>query len=710
MVGYSNESDFPNILSSWSDRLHPDDREKALNAFAKHLLDTTGETPFDIEYRLLRKNGEYSYFHASGKTIRDENGNPLRIAGSLVDITETKNILLDTERQRLEAEAASKAKSSFLSTMSHEIRTPMNAILGITEIQLQNEALDQNTREALEKIYTSGDLLLGIINDILDLSKIEAGKMELAISRYDITSLISDTVQLNIMSIGSKSIEFKLCLDENTPLLLFGDEYRVKQVLNNILSNAFKYSISGTVKLSISAEPVKDNDNEVILVIIVSDTGQGMSEDQVSRLFEEYSRFNLEANRSTEGTGLGMNITQNLLRLMNGEISIKSEPGRGSVFTVRIPQGKAGSEVVGREASENMRQFRTSGRAQMKRVQISREPMPYGSVLIVDDMETNVYVVKGLLAPYQLKLDSAGSGAEAVEKIKCGNVYDIIFMDHMMPQMDGMEATQIIRNMGYTQPIVALTANAVAGQAEIFLRNGFNDYIFKPIDIRQLNTILNNLIRDIQPPHIIEEARKNAQAQNEQLRLSGNGMPQPAVDPYLSEIFTRDALKALAVLEKVSEENDYNDKNNMRAFIVSVHGIKNALANIGKTDLSATAAKLERAGREEKIDIIQSETSVFMDSLRAIVEDIKPKKETVAIEQTDENKPYLNEMLLAIKTACGNYDESTADNALAELRKTTWSLRIDALLGTIAEQLLHSDFEEVADTIDAFMKSDAPAP
>jgi PAS domain S-box-containing protein len=172
MIGYSNESDFPNILGSWSDSLHPDDKERTLNAFAIHLLDRTGKTPFDTEYRLLKKDGEYAYFHASGETIRDEYGNPLRVAGSLTDITETKNILLDTERQRLEAEAANKAKSSFLSTMSHEIRTPMNAILGITEISLQREDLDHYIKEAFDKIYTSGNLLLGIINDILDLSKI----------------------------------------------------------------------------------------------------------------------------------------------------------------------------------------------------------------------------------------------------------------------------------------------------------------------------------------------------------------------------------------------------------------------------------------------------------------------------------------------------------------------------------------------------------
>jgi CheY-like chemotaxis protein/HPt (histidine-containing phosphotransfer) domain-containing protein len=500
------------------------------------------------------------------------------------------------------------------------------------------------------------------------------------------------------MGIGSKPIEFKLHIDENMPDLLLGDEHRVEQIVNNLLSNAFKYSMEGTVELSVSAEPVEGEKNEIILVITVSDTGQGMTKEQIKMLFDEYSRFNLEANRSTEGTGLGMSITNNLVSLMNGKILIESEPGKGSVFTVRLPQGKAGSGVLGKEMAENLRQFRASNRAQMKRVKISRDPMPYGSVLLVDDVETNIYVASGLLSPYQLKIDSADSGDAAIEKIKNGNVYDIIFMDHMMPKMDGIEATKIIRSMGYKKPIVALTANAVRGQADVFLGNGFDDYIFKPIDIRELNAILNKLIRDVQAPEIIEAAKKNAVSE----QFSEDEL-EPSISPNLAEVFTRDALKALAVLEESSKKDDYNNKDNMRAYIISVHGIKNALANIGKTDLSATAKKLEQAGREEKIDVISSETPAFIDSLRAVVEEVKPIKEKSAVGEDNEDKPYLTEMLVAIKTACADYDEETADKALAELRKTAWSPQTNELLGKIAEQLLHSNFDEVVEDIDKFL-------
>jgi len=495
MLGFSGEEDFPNRVGTLQALIHPEDKERVINAFAAHLTDKTGKTPYNIEYRLQSRNGDYGYYHASGETIRDADGNPIRIAGALMDITGQKNLFLEAERRRNEADMANKAKSSFLSTMSHEIRTPMNAILGITEIQLRNDKLDSSVKDALERIYNSGALLLSIINDILDLSKIEAGRLELLDKNYDIASLISDTTQLNIMRIGSKPVEFKLSIDRNIPVMMSGDELRIKQILNNLLSNAFKYTTEGSVILSLTAEETAA-ENEVILVISVSDTGPGMTKEQIAMLFDEYARFNMGSNNSAEGTGLGMSITRNLVRLMKGDIKVESEPGRGTMFTVRLPQGNDGGKKLGGKMAENLEKFHYHNNARFNRVQISCEPMPYGKVLIVDDVDINIYVAIGLMAPYELQIDTADSGFEAVEKIKNGNVYDIIFMDHMMPQMDGIEAVIAIRALGYIHPIVALTANAVSGQANIFLENGFNDFISKPIDIRQMNLVLNKFIRD----------------------------------------------------------------------------------------------------------------------------------------------------------------------------------------------------------------------
>jgi signal transduction histidine kinase/DNA-binding response OmpR family regulator len=416
-----------------------------------------------------------------------------------VDITE----LNDAKEKAVQA---NQTKSSFLARMSHEIRSPMNVILGITEMQLEKEQLPLDIRDAFDKVYNSGYMLLNIINDILDLSKIEADKLELMPGNYEVASMINDTVQMNVMRFDSKAIQFELKADENVPMMLFGDELRIKQILNNILTNAFKYTDTGKVSLSVSAE---SGMSDMTLILRVSDTGRGMTNEQVEKLFDDYTRFSLEASRSIEGTGLGMSITSHLVHMMKGEISVDSAPGKGSVFTVRLPQKNVdGAGVFGNEVSESLSRLNQGNMAQIKKApQIIREYMPYGKVLIVDDMEPNLYVARGLMSPYGLSMETAASGVEAIDKIKDGNKYDVIFMDHFMPGMDGIEAVKIIRELGYNQPIVALTANAILGQADMFLKNGFDGYISKPIDIRQLNITLNNLVRDKYPSETVEAAR-----------------------------------------------------------------------------------------------------------------------------------------------------------------------------------------------------------
>jgi signal transduction histidine kinase/ActR/RegA family two-component response regulator len=394
------------------------------------------------------------------------------------------------------AESASRTKSAFLASVSHEIRTPMNVILGVTEIELDDEGLPIKYRDSFEKIQTSGELLLHIINDILDLSKIEAGKFELIPGEYDLPSLIYDVANQNMTHFECKRLEFEVKVDENLPVLLFGDELRMKQILNNILSNACKYTSAGTVKLSILAKQMFDNDGGCVLSFSISDTGQGMSEEQVSKLFEEYTRFNREANRTTTGTGLGMSITKGLLALMNGEIAVESTLEKGSTFTVTIPQEVRSDKRIGRALADNLQEFKLSDHAPLKKAKLKRELMPYGKVLLVDDMTTNLDVATLLLRPYGLQIDKALSGYETIDKVEGGMVYDVIFMDHMMPKMDGVETTKKLRASGYTQPIVALTANAVVGQADMFLENGFDGFISKPIDIRQLDELLNRLVRD----------------------------------------------------------------------------------------------------------------------------------------------------------------------------------------------------------------------
>jgi len=646
-----------------------------------------------FRFEWIHRRGDGEEFPAEITMIRAMYSGEPALLTYTRDLSEEMAVIKERKKAEI-AEASNKAKSDFLAKMSHEIRTPMNAILGIAEIQIQEDTHPPVTKEAFERIYNSSNLLLSIINDILDLSKIEAGKLVLNPAKYDIASLIHDIVQINMMRYEAKSIEFVLDVNENLPLFLIGDELRIKQILNNILSNAFKYTEKGTIKLAVYDEPVAmEDDSKKILVFVISDTGQGMTPEQVQKLGTEYSRFNMEANRKTEGTGLGMNITRNLIQLMIGSVSIESAPGKGSTFTVRLPQDSAGSAVIGKEIAENLMELNFDSSVKLRAFQIKREFMPYGSVLVVDDVETNLYVARGLLAPYGLTVETATSGFESIDKIKNGSVYDIIFMDHMMPKMDGIETVKIIRSLGYSQPIVALTANAIAGQSAMFMENGFDDFISKPIDIRQLNMALNKLVRDKYPSDVVDAARK------QKILMYSGGEQRKSLDPQLAEIFIKDANKAIKKFEEVYSNKCGSDYE-LSTFIITIHAMKSALANVGEADTSAKAAKLEQAGRENNIKLILSELPSFMETLYTVTERLKPKNDIGENAGFSGDNQNLKENLLIIKEACASYNKKTAKNTLAEIRKKTWPRSVNEQINAISAHLLHSDFDEAVQVID----------
>lgn len=411
------------------------------------------------------------------------------------DYRKLMKTMKDLEAAREEANIANRSKSDFLASMSHEIRTPINGILGMNAMILR-DSNDPQIAEYAENIRIAGNSLLSIINDILDLSKIESGKMELHSDRYDLFSIMNDCYQMNQMRANEKGLSFSFSNDPNMPAEYFGDAVRIRQIINNLLSNGIKYTQEGSVTLRIDyivSRHADDGENTYgTLVIAVSDTGIGIREEDLANLFKSFSRLEENRNRNIEGTGLGLHITQRLVNMMQGSIDVESTYGKGSVFTVRIPQKVVGHKHMGDFAVRQKEHINVaSGETKTFKAAGKR-------ILIVDDVKMNVLVFKGLLRGTEMTIDCAYSGNEALSMTK-QTKYDIIFMDHLMPEMDGVETFHRIRddadNINHDTPVVVLTANAIVGMRSSYLEEGFAEYISKPVEQEKLIAVTGELLR-----------------------------------------------------------------------------------------------------------------------------------------------------------------------------------------------------------------------
>lgn len=403
-------------------------------------------------------------------------------------IIKTIRDYLDIERQKQEAVSANKSKSMFLANISHEIRTPINAILGMDEIIIR-DCKDKEMLEYARDIQSAGRSLLSLINDILDFSKIESGKMEIVPVEYEVSSLINDSYNMIFMRAKDKKLELKVRNYPNMPRRLFGDEMRIRQVIMNMLTNAVKYTDEGSVTLSVGCERLQDG--KVILKISVRDTGIGIKPEDQEKLFESFKRVDEVRNRNVEGTGLGLAITKLLVHLMGGEISVRSEYGKGSIFYVDIPQDIVSDEPMG--------EFRLNNYIYENEDVKEQKIVWTGSynVLIVDDVAMNLKVIVGLLKGSGINIDTAESGEECLEAT-LNKKYDLIFLDHMMPNMSGVETfhnmQKMENNLNKDTPVIMLTANAVQGAKEEYMTEGFSDYLSKPVQRKKLEEMIQKYL------------------------------------------------------------------------------------------------------------------------------------------------------------------------------------------------------------------------
>ncbi len=572
--------------------------------------------------RLWDKKGNNAY-SVKLNSVKDTYGEPYCFLMVFADVTEEIE-LAD------KFAVASQAKSQFLANMSHEIRTPINGIMGMNTMLL-DELDDGNTEDARKyalNITSASQTLLSIINDILDISKIESGKMEIIPVEYKIFSVLNDCCNMTISRAEEKGLKFVMDIDSSVPSVLYGDEVHLRQIINNFLSNAVKYTRSGKVSLCLKA--LSREADTVMLYIEVADTGMGIKQEDIDKLFTKFARLDEKKNRNIEGTGLGLPLTDKLVKLMGGEIKVQSTYGKGSVFSVTLSQKVVDDTPVG-NFSDRYNEFLRQKKEKSDEIDIHD-----ASILVVDDVEMNIQVVKGMLKRTRARIDTAYSGKECLEKIEQTH-YDIIFLDHMMPEMDGIETFERMKSSEHPNndtPVVILTANAVVGAKEMYLRKGFIDYLSKPIRRGELIEMLRKYL----PKELINKEPSGATAEKPEEQNAGaasdevSGIAErfPMLDTKIGmgycmndEEFYTEMIETYLSSDKRKVLSDAYSSGNWKDYETYVHALKSTSMNIGAVTLSEHAKALEIAAKEgnygyigDNHEAVFAEYTALLDSLR----------------------------------------------------------------------------------------------
>jgi len=702
MFGAENKQEYIEGFANYSPKFQPDGLPSLESAYA-YIRQVFREGGYQT-FEWVHKKADGGLIHCEVTLTRVLHNGIEAVIAYQKDISEQKEMLrlLAEEEQNLrdardEAEASARAKSEFLALMNHEMRTPMNAIIGFSELLLsaiENDELNNGTlKSGLRNIQNAGMTVQGIINNFLDISKIEAGKFEVIPVIYSLPSLIHDIVSLNTPRIGDKPIRFLLDIDETLPTQLCGDDLRIKQICNNLLSNAFKYTNEGTVTWRVSCERGICGVT-TWMTLSVRDSGIGIQEGDLQKLFSDYSQVNTRVNRKVEGTGLGLSLTKKLVDVMDGAITVESEYGKGSTFTVRIPQKHVTDKPIGSETAKSLRRFqylddeRETANASLVKVQL-----PHARVLVVDDVLVNLEVARGLMKPYKMRVDCVTSGYEAIEAVRREEVrYSAIFMDHMMPGIDGIESTRIIREeigteYAQTVPIIMLTANAISGNEEIYLNSGFQAFLSKPIDVARLNSVIRHWVRDKgedadnpaegPPPHTVapqdapqptldaphgDLLREGHRIEELDLTLGVQRFGSPENLARILRVFVKDTPALLAQMGKVAPDT-------LHEYTIAVHGLKGSFRNIFAMALGERAEKLEQESRAGHFDYVARQNpSVIRDTEALIANMREALPEEVKSVQDAPDPAVLTDLLEASR----NFDIDGVDRAMQSLTKYSY--------------------------------------
>lgn len=582
------------------------------------------------------------------------------------DVTNTYEYIANIKEMRERAEVANRAKSDFLANMSHEIRTPMNAVVGLSELIIE-ESRGRKMYDYACNIKSAALNLLSIINDVLDLSKVEAGKMQLVNDDYHLQVLVQDTVNLIEVAAAQKGLKLKVELDENLPSQLHGDEGRIRQVLVNLLNNAIKFTRKGYVKFRISGECTEPD--VLDLCFEVEDTGIGIKEEDMENIFAVFQQLDMNKNRKTEGSGLGLAITKQIVQLMDGAIDVSSEYGVGTTFVVKLKQ-KVVSEKTIQEQPVTREDLQVTSR--------KRFTCKDYRVLVVDDNVINRRVAIKMLDDYQLQLDDVDSGQSAIELVK-QKQYDMILMDHMMPEMDGVEATRIIRTEcgenGARVVIIALTANVIEGAKEMFLNNGFQDFLAKPYERLQLHELMNTWVPEEQKQYLDGVVENNKVSEDEIAEIFMHGVDVRAaiehnsgnLEDYLDllQMFYIDGMNKRGYMDQLLVNKDFKN------YGIEAHALKSAAANIGAKGLSEEAKKHEMAAKQGQAEyIVEHRDALATEYLKILkeIEEVLKKKQygKFAEKDTSELKPIDEVVLLEkVKASLHNLERFKSKEAAA---------------------------------------------